>query len=275
MTKCACDVAAESGVPIALDHVAPVSDMLNLPPTPIQWLVDGLFPAGYVLMIHSPEGVGKTILSFNLALSVASGTKFLGLKTVKGLVLYLDEENPDTYVHDSLSQMCRARKIDPESLRNTFLMGRFSLSGKKPEIWCKQLRATVEATKPALVVLDTFSCILPAIENVENDAAIMKSMLRYLRIAKIDSPETTMMILHHPPRNADRPRGSGVIGQDVDGYYSLKRPRGRPGQSQLGKATILVPGKARRLAGVPSYSVTPVTGKDTYDLKGTILIDKK
>ena len=270
ISKCKCDKEAEKRPVLPLPNVEPVSNLLSKPPMPVEWLVDNLFPAGYVFMIYSPEGVGKTVLSFNLAIAIASGTSFLGRKTHPGTVLYCDEENPDQYTYDILTKMCRARKIDPQSLSETFLMGRFALSGKKPEEWCSQLGRTIEILRPALMVLDTFSSILPNIENVENDNAIMKAYLRYLRIAKIASPETAILILHHPPRNADRPRGAGAIGQDVDAYYSLKRPKGRPGKAG-DKHTILFPGKARRLAGVPTYRIRPKYGPEAFDLTGEII----
>jgi RecA-family ATPase len=235
----------------------------------VQWLVDGLMPAGYVLMLFSPEGVGKTILTYNLAIAIASGTKFLGLDTIKGTVLYLDEENPDNYVHDSLNQMCRARQVAPASLADRFLMGRFALLGMKPEEWCSRLERTVEQIQPTLLVFDTFSSLLPFKENVENDAALMKGLLRFVRMSKVRSPSTTILILHHPPRSGNsRPRGTGVIGQDVDGYFSLTPPRGRPKKGDSPKQTYLVPGKARCLSGIPSYKITPLITPGQFDLRG-------
>lgn len=255
---------------LPLDKIHDACDLLTAKPPVATWLVDSLMPAGYVLMLYSPEGVGKTVLAYNLALSVATNTPFLGRPTSSGTVLYLDEENPDIYLHDLLSKMCRSRGIRPDDLRGRLLFGRFALLGKRAEDWSALVERTVEVIRPSLIVLDTFSSILPFIENVENDNALMRGMFRYIRAMKARSPETTILVLHHPAKGQTRPRGAGAIGQDVDGYYSLNFIRGR--YARANHITVLNPEKARCLAGVHPVKIKPlVTAPDCFDLTGSIV----
>lgn len=253
---------------LPLDKIYDAADLLRTRPPDTTWLVDNLFPAGYVLMLYSPEGIGKTVLSYNLALSVATGAPFLGRRVLAGPVLYLDEENPDNYLHDLLMSMCRSRKVDPASLRGNLRFGRFSLLGKKPEDWSALAERTVEILKPRLLVLDTFSSILPFAENVENDNALMRGMFRYIRAMKARSPETTILVLHHPAKKQRKPRGAGAIGQDVDGYFFLNYAPGR--YARENHILHLTAEKARCLAGVAPIKIKPVKPDDLhFDLAGS------
>lgn len=232
-----------------------------------------LMPAGYILMIFSPEGVGKSVLAYNLAISIATGTKFLGLDTRSGTVLYMDEENPDSYMRDIVEKMLLARGLTGDSLGGRFITGRFALLGKQPTEWSPPLEQSVEVIKPTLLVFDTLSSLLPFRENVENDAALMKGLLRYVRSVKDRSPETTILVLHHPSKSrGNRPRGAGSIGQDVDGYWSLGYPRGRQKKNDRDQATVLKPHKSRCLAGIPYYKIVPIHPHNGYDLNGQVLV---
>lgn len=252
--------------PFPLPKLYNVADLLRAPHPKTNWLVENLMPAGYILMIFSPEGIGKSVLAYNLAVSIATGTKFLGLNTQSGTVLYMDEENPDSYMRDMLEKMLLARERTPESLEDRFIAGRFALLGKQPNEWAPPLEKSVEILKPTLMVFDTMSSLLPFQENVENDAAMMKGLMRHIRSVKDRSPTTTILILHHPNRaNSNRPRGAGSIGQDVDGYWSLARSKGRP--SERGAPTILKAQKSRALNGIPTYRITAQTNIG-FDLVG-------
>lgn len=253
---------------LPLDKIFDAADLLTSRPPETQWLVDRLFPAGYVLMLYSPEGVGKTVLSYNLALSVATGTPFLGRSVMSGPVLYLDEENPDNYLHDLLMSMCRSRKIDPGALRGLLRFGRFALLGKKPEDWSALAERTVEILKPRLLVLDTFSSILPFAENVENDNALMRGMFRFIRAMKARSSDTTILVLHHPAKKQRKPRGAGAIGQDVDGYFFLNYSKGH--YAKQNHILNLTAEKARCLAGVAPIKIKPIKPDDLhFDLSGS------
>lgn len=257
---------------VPLEKLYDVADLLKAPKPEDNWLVHDLMPAGYILMIFSPEGVGKSVLAYNLSVAVTTSTNFLGLKTRPGTVLYMDEENPDSYMRDIIEQMLAARGLTADALGGRFITGRFALLGKQPNEWSPLLEQSVEILKPTLLVMDTLSSLLPFRENVENDAALMKGLLRYVRAVKDRSPETTILILHHPSKSrGNRPRGAGSIGQDVDGYWALGYPRGRQKKNnERNQPTILKPHKSRCLAGIPHYRIVPIHPNNGYDLTGSI-----
>ena len=260
---------------LPLQKLYDVADLLKAPKPESNWLVKDLMPSGYILMLFSPEGVGKSVLAYNLSISVATGTKFLGLETRAGSVLYMDEENPDSYMRDIAERMLIGRNLTTDSLGGRFITGRFALLGKQPSEWSPLLEQSVEILKPTLLVFDTLSSLLPFRENIENDAALMKGLLRYVRAAKDRSPDTTVLVLHHPSKSrGNRPRGAGSIGQDVDGYWALGYPRGRPKKGiDHQQPTILKPHKSRCLAGIPLYRIVPISPHGGYDLKGELLLE--
>jgi len=59
-----------------------------------KWLVDILFAEGTLSLIYGPRGVFKSTFVLAAGGAVANGEEFLGMKTRKRKVLYLDYENP-------------------------------------------------------------------------------------------------------------------------------------------------------------------------------------
>jgi hypothetical protein len=71
----------------------------------IEWLVEGLIPAGAVTLLTGESGVGKSTLALALCGAVAHGTRILGRETRQRTVLYLDRENPGQVVRERLHRL--------------------------------------------------------------------------------------------------------------------------------------------------------------------------
>ena len=72
--------------------VVDVSELQDKMLPPMKWLIDDLLPVGGVVMLSAKPKMGKSFLAIQLALSVASGDKFLGFQARKHEVLYIDLE---------------------------------------------------------------------------------------------------------------------------------------------------------------------------------------
>jgi hypothetical protein len=72
----------------------------DIKPTPV--IVDGLLPAGFSILAGAPKR-GKSWMALDLAISVATGRPFLGRRTLKGKVLYLDLESGESRAKKRLS----------------------------------------------------------------------------------------------------------------------------------------------------------------------------
>ena len=80
-------------IPEGADLAWSLSDFMSMKIEPPKPLVHGLFDAGTGIMIAGPPNIGKSWLIMQLALAVATGTKFLGHFDVEqSPVLIIDEE---------------------------------------------------------------------------------------------------------------------------------------------------------------------------------------
>ena len=153
--------------------------LLTTPPPPVQWLVEGYLPLGTVGDMSGPPGEGKSTLSLDLALAVASGTEaWYGLRCASGRVAILGGERSgvDAFARD-LHRTAQARTIDAGRL----LMPADNV-GECPPLWAwdRQLNtwmptawgATVTEwlaeAQPALIIIDTLMSAALGCDQLDN-----------------------------------------------------------------------------------------------------------
>jgi hypothetical protein len=126
-----------------------VPDLTEEERTPPDMIVDGMIPAGMTFISGAPK-TRKSFLGFQLAISVATGTPFLGLRTTQCDVAYLDLEGSKSRIS------YRAAKMGIPIPRNIFVTNdvKEKLAGKLVE----QIR-TLHRQRPKirLVIIDTYS----------------------------------------------------------------------------------------------------------------------
>jgi hypothetical protein len=71
----------------------------------VDWIWEGVLPAGGLSLVVAKPKVGKTTFSFNLAVALSRGEAFLGRKTRQGTVVYLALEEKKGEVLKNLSKM--------------------------------------------------------------------------------------------------------------------------------------------------------------------------
>lgn len=86
--------------------VVDVSELQDKTLPPMKWLIDDLLPVGGVVMLSAKPKMGKSFLAMQLALTVASGGKFLGFQAEeKHEVLYIDLETSQRSMKNRISMM--------------------------------------------------------------------------------------------------------------------------------------------------------------------------
>lgn len=209
-------------------------DAIFAPRPPIPWLCHGLKLApGRPALVCGYGYSGKTIVAQALALAVASGTRLFGLyQCRRGRVLHVDYEQGERMTAERYQRLARAQGLTPDDLRGHLELVTFpSLTLDRPEAE-QELRRAAEGY--ALVVIDSFTCAVPGIE--ENSREIAGPLYALARIS--EKTGATFVVIHHARKpSKDAPggaamaiRGSSAIFGAVDSAYVFSGEKGEPVQ---------------------------------------------
>jgi len=184
---------------------APVSfaDLVRTADEPTRWLWDGYVACGAITLLTSRWKAGKTTLLSVLIARLGTGGTLAGRTVAPARAVVVSEESPQLWVQ-------RGRRLGFGGHLG-FICRPFL---KKPttEEWealIDQLTACVESERggPTLVVIDPLATALPTSD--ENAAAAMLSALAPLR--RLTAVGAAVLLLHHPRKEDNLPRGSGAL----------------------------------------------------------------
>lgn len=95
-------------------HYKKARELLESDLPPVEYIVDIIIAKGLIIL-SAKSKIGKSWFALQLAVSVASGEKFLDFKTKKGGVLYIDLENTEALSKSRLITVLNGRE-PPEDL---------------------------------------------------------------------------------------------------------------------------------------------------------------
>ena len=178
------------------------------------WLVEDLIPEGNITMLSGDGATGKSLLALQLAVAVATGGPWIGLKPQAGSVLFLSAEDETEELHrrlarivpklDSLGQLT----IVPLAGKDAVLSAPSGRDGLlKPTPIYTALRHLVDKHRPTLLVLDTLADLFGGDEIKKVHVRQFLNMLRGLAIEF----DVTVLLLSHPSQ-AGLSSGSGMSG---------------------------------------------------------------
>jgi hypothetical protein len=128
-------------------HIRSAAQVLSQEVPPLSFTVEELLPEGATLLVGKPK-VGKSWLSFQIAMAVASGSKVLGRSTHKGEVLYLALEDGTRRLNSRLRTL---GSLGAEAARNLHL----ATSWQPLEVGgLSFFEAWIDEHCPRLVVID-------------------------------------------------------------------------------------------------------------------------
>ena len=106
MGRTAREAIALAVAPAGDASIMTVGELMTKPQLKVQYVVDGLIPAGGVTMLAGIPKVGKSTLARNLALAVAQGRgEWLGRSVARGPALYLTMEGREAAVAEHFRDM--------------------------------------------------------------------------------------------------------------------------------------------------------------------------
>jgi len=186
------------------------------PRPPVDWLLDGRLRAGSVVVVAGDPGGGKTWLLLNLALCVATGAPWLGVKTKRAPVLWVDAESGMARMCDRV-QAAMTGLHAPESAPFRFVTPSDRLFDLRKSADQDTLTAGVSETGAGLVIVDALVDVMPGgDENAVQDVGPLMLALRRLA----DVTGAAVVLIHHNNK-AGGYRGSTAIAGAVDALLSL------------------------------------------------------
>lgn len=180
-----------------------------------KYLVQGVLMEKSLAEFYGPEGVGKTFVSLDLALSLATGDPWLGHPVqLRGPVVYIAGEG-----QSGMKKRVAAWKADRRTRGVQgvhFIFEPVDLFGKSD---IDRLIESLRTVKPVAVVIDTLSRVaVGANENASQDMGLVVSRCDRIR-REIGA---AVILLHHPARHTKSDRGSNSVRCAADTVVVLK-----------------------------------------------------
>ena len=187
--------------------VVRASDVPDAPPDHA-WLVEDIWREAGVGIVGGPPKGLKTWTVAELAVSVASGTPFLGIHNVKSsgpvLAYFAEDSLPDIKLR--LNALCANRDVDLKSLHIDLIDANQLLLNHSGHI--KWLDEQVRQAKPRLLILDPFVRLF---RGNEDDAGQVAAVLGHLRRLQREHG-TAVLLVHHVRKGASSTSGATLRG---------------------------------------------------------------
>ena len=175
----------------------------------IEWIVDRLIPKDSITLLFGKGGIGKTWLSMDMARSIASGTSFLGLGTVKTPVIFVDFENPLAVLNTRTQKLGEADGVFFWRANNDKI--------KAPKLDKSDYELYKQLPQGAILIFDTLRASQDKDENKSDEMGLIMGRLKELRDMGF-----TIILLHHTAKNSDKiAKGSTAIVDLADHILGL------------------------------------------------------
>lgn len=196
----------------------------NIPPLKDE-LIPGILRVGHKLLVAGPSKAGKSFFLINLAISIAEGQEWIGMKCKQGKVCYINLELDSASCFHRFRDIYEKRKLDPKHLDNITI---WNLRGKA---------ASMDRLAPILVhrfknkeyIAVIIDPIYKVITGDENNATEMSKFCSYFDQVATDMDVSVIYCHHHSKgasgkyaNAADRSSGSGVFARDPDAILDLR-----------------------------------------------------
>ena len=180
-----------------------------------EWIIEGLLEKETFAVCFGAPAAGKTFLTLDMALCVASGKDFHGREVDGGPVFYIAGEGHNGFARRAAA-WSKANGIKLSGLP-FFKSSRSVILTDEDQV--EELRDVVDAMvdeygQPSLVVVDTLARAMGAAD--ENSTKEMGAFIRVIDEIKDDYSCTVLAVHHTGHGNKDRARGSSSLLGAVD-----------------------------------------------------------
>lgn len=215
LCQTASDAAAPQAIAPALPIVCPGS-WEGVEPPAREWLIEGWLARGSAAYLTGDGGVGKSLVTQQLATCLATGEDFLGLPVTESIALYVTCEDDLSELHRRQASINAALGL---SMRD--LAGRLFVVSLKGELGSElvnfegdgrlvlsqrfhDLEATARAIGATFIAIDNVAQTFTGNENVRNQVAGFCNVMDRLAMAI----RGTVLFLGHPSKGGAEFSGS-------------------------------------------------------------------
>jgi archaellum biogenesis ATPase FlaH len=204
---------ANSGVGTTVDWLD-LPHPSDYPYEPVEWLIEGLIPAGAISVLSGNEGVGKTLFLLSMARSLTEGMDFIGRPTYTTPVIYLGIDVSKAILQRYLAMM---RWVPSDDFRILTLWTNPEAPMLDDKEQMKWLFKYAEKYRPVLI-FDTVRDFYSGDENSSTDTKPVVDVLR-----KLCALGSSIVLVTHPPKKGKSLiRGSGNIPEKADIPYFMQ-----------------------------------------------------
>ena len=189
---------------------------------PIQFLIDGLIPQGSLSMLFGDPGCGKSFLAIDIAMCIATGSRFHSKPVKRGAVIYIAGEG-----YRGLTQRAWAwaahKEIPIESAE--IYISRSSVDipddDAREKLTSEIYSLLGDNRKPELIVLDTVARNFGG--NDENSTRDMGAFITAVDAINAEFDCTTLLVHHTGHADKSRARGAIALKGALDNEYRLSK----------------------------------------------------
>lgn len=187
-------------------------------PEPTAWRLEGWLPEGTVTLLSANGGVGKSNLSLQLGVALATGAKFMDIETKPSRVLVLSGEDEARTVHFRVANICRDMGVDMRSLHNR--MDVYDLTQQDCVLWkdghpterMQWLADTAVRMRAEVIIIDNASDVFA---DNENDRTTVRGFMRALALIAHVTRAAVLLLAH-----VDKASVRMGAGQDTNSTFS-------------------------------------------------------
>lgn len=201
-----------------------LADVWSDPPPLKDELIPGILRMGHKMLLAGPSKAGKSFLLMNLAISLAEGADWLGMKCKQGRVCYVNLELDSASCIHRFKEIYEKRGLDPAHVDAIDI---WNLRGHAVPM-DRLASILVHRFKDKRYVAVIIDPIYKVITGDENNATEMSQFCSYFDKVATEL-NVAMIYCHHHSKGAvdkydsamDRSSGSGVFARDPDAILDM------------------------------------------------------
>lgn len=198
---------------------------IDTDPPEADQILENVVDAGDKLVIIAPSKMRKSFFTAQLALALASHTKFLGWRIPKRRrVLYVQFEIREHHCHRRIKKLAHAMGVSSSDMGDRLMVISARGLGITGIDGLEKIKQAAKEFGPEVIILDPIYKLSVGVENAAEDFKILLNAFDVLA----EETGAAIFYVHHDTKGAagdkdirDRGAGSNVLGRDYDACITL------------------------------------------------------